>query len=121
MRATYTADTDAKLQQWQAEGVPLKEQARRLNIQRGTLDTWRRRLGLTRGYPPAPPELDAKIKEWAADGWPLKEVAETSGLPLQQIRLQYPQVGLPMEEQGRLGAAVRTAVRMNPAVMRGLR
>lgn len=121
MRALYTAADDAKVRQWHSEGVPQAEQARRLGIPKSRLQSWRRRLGLTAGYAPVPPELDTKIKEWAEDGWPLKEVAETSGLPLQQVRQQYPQIQMDPTTQGMLGSAVRTAVRMNPSIMKGLR
>lgn len=121
MRATYTAASDAKLQEWALQGVPVKEQARRLGVKEATVVSWRRRLGMTKGYPPVTPELDAKIKGWIADGWPLKEIAETAGIGLQQVRAQYPGAGIDTCTQGLLGAAVRTAVRVNPYIMRGLR
>lgn len=121
MKATYTQATDAKLRQWYAEGVSTKEQARRLNVTENTIGTWRRRLGLGSTYGPVPAELDARIKAWIADGWPLKEIAETSGLSMPQLRLQYPGIGADPSTQGLLGSAVRTATRMDPYIMRGLR
>lgn len=121
MQATHNPATDAKLRQWAAEGVPVVEQARRLGIDVRRVSGWRRRLGLgTQAGPPISPELHAKILEWAADGWPLKEVAETSGLPMPRLRREYPQVGIDTATQGLLGSAVRTAVRQNPRIMRGL-
>lgn len=121
MKATYTPAIDAQLVQWHAEGLPIKEQARRLRVSTNNVNTWRGRLGLTRGYPPIPAELDAKILEWIEDGWPLSEVAETSGLSLAQLRRTYPQLQMDAATQGMLGAAVRNAVRVNPSVMKGLR
>lgn len=120
MQATYTPETDAKLRQWAAEGVPVTEQARRLGVTRHRVSGWRRRLGLNAPLEPITPEQHAKILEWAADGWPLKEVAETSGLSIHRLRREYPQLSWGAAAQGRQGSLVRTAVRQNPRIMRGL-
>lgn len=108
MKATYTPATDAKLIQWAAEGVPVRQQARRLNVSEDTVASWRRRLRLSRPCPVRviTPEDDAKIKSWIEDGWPLKEIAETSGYSLPQIRREYPGAGLQdPKDQGSLAAA----------------
>lgn len=120
MRATYTQHTDKLVRQWHAEGITITEQARRLGVDRSTVETWRHRLGLVPDSQPVSPELHRKILEWGGDGWPLREIAETSGLSLRQVRRQYPQFRMDAVSQGMLGGAVRRAKRSDPRVMQGL-
>lgn len=123
MHATFTPAIDAKLQQWAADGVSCKDQARMLNVPVRRVHGWRRRLGISpemRGAVPTP-ELLAKIETWVADGWPLKEIAETSGLSLPKVRRYFPGAGLQdPKDQGALGAAKTFATIHNPKAVRGL-
>lgn len=120
MKATYTSRTDELLRKWNAEGVTVPEQARRLSVHRSTIQGWRNRLGISDGFPTIPDELHQQILSWGADGWPLSEIAETSGLSLRHIRLYYPEFRMDPATQGLLGGAVRRVKMRNPKVMQGL-
>lgn len=121
MKATYTPDIDDQLRRWNADGMPVADQARRLGVPRGRVHGWRYRLGLSSATDAVlPPELDTKIKDWVSDGWPLREIAETAGLSLKLVRAKFPQAAWTPAQQGSMGAAVMRAVRADPYIMRGL-
>lgn len=56
----WSIEDETKLEQWDAEGVPIKEQAERLGVSYGTIVSKRSRMGLGSERAPRQPKLQAQ-------------------------------------------------------------